>query len=173
MVRLLLSHAEVALQQASIVDPDAASVRRLVFVCHGNICRSAFAEGMARKLGMNAVSFGLSTSSGLGAHPPVLEAAKAFDVDLSGHRTTSADAYAPEPADMLLAMETRQLRRLASLPELSRLPRTLLGLYARPRAPHLHDPYALDDAYLETCLTRIRSATISLAVAFPGARPCG
>ena len=173
MVRLLLSHAEVALRQASIIDPDPASVRRLVFVCHGNICRSAFAEGLARNLGMNAVSFGLSTSSGLGAHPPVLEAAKVFGVDLSGHRTTSADGYAPEPADVLLAMETRHLRRLASLPELSRLPRTLLGLYARPRAPHLHDPYALDDAYLETCLMRIRSATMGLATAFPGARPCG
>lgn len=173
MVRLLLSHVEIALRQAAIVDPDAAAVRRLVFVCHGNICRSAFAEGLAQGLGLNAASFGLSTSNGLGAHPPVIEAAKGFGVDLSGHRTTRADTYRPEPGDLLLAMETRHLRRLSSLPALAPQPRTLLGVFARPQTPHLHDPYELDDAYLNTCLVRIQSAVVTLAVAFPGARLCG
>jgi protein-tyrosine phosphatase len=50
------------------------------------------------------------------------------------------------------------------------LPRSLLGLYASPAVPHLHDPYELDPAYMVTCLKRIESAVANLAVAFPGAR---
>ena len=34
-------------------------VDRLVFVCTGNICRSAYAEYKARSLGMSATSFGI------------------------------------------------------------------------------------------------------------------
>ena len=173
MVRLVLSHAEVALKQAGIIDADPASIRRLVFVCHGNICRSAFADRLARDHGFHAVSFGLSTSSGVGAHPPVIEAAKALGVKLSEHRTARIEDYAPEPGDLLLAMETRQLRRIAAMPALADLPRTLLGLYAHPRIPHMHDPFGLDDAYLGTCLKRIESAVINLGSAFPGARASG
>lgn len=173
MVRLLLSHAEVATKQAAIVDPDPASIRRLVFVCHGNICRSAFADRLARDLGLNATSFGLSTSSGFGAHPPVIVAAKAWGVSLSGHRTTRLEDYVPAPGDLLLAMETRQLRRIATLPGFAGQPRTLLGLFAQPRSPHLHDPFELDDAYLGTCLKRIESAVINLGSVFPGAKSCG
>lgn len=173
MVRLVLSHAEVALRQAGIVNTDPASIRRLVFVCHGNICRSAFAERLARDRGLRAVSFGLSTSSGLGAHPPVIEAAKALGVELSAHRTTRSEDYVPEPGDLLLAMEARQLRRIAVMADFADRPRTLLGLYARPRTPHLHDPFGLDDAYLGTCLKHIESAVINLGSEFPGARACG
>ncbi len=172
MVRLVLSHAEVALKQAGIVDADPSSIRRLVFVCHGNICRSAFADWLARDHGLNAVSFGLSTSSGLGAHPPVVEAAKALGVNLSGHSTARIEDYTPEPGDLLLAMEARQLRRIAAMPGFAVRPRTLLGLYAHPRTPHLHDPFGLDDVYLGTCLKRIESAVVNLRSAFPGARTC-
>src|SRR4051812_36705278 len=34
-------------------------VERLVFVCQGNICRSAYADALARRAGLRSVSFGL------------------------------------------------------------------------------------------------------------------
>ena len=173
IVRLLLSHGEVALKRAGIVDVDPLSIRRLVFVCQGNICRSAFADRLARDRGLHAVSFGLSASSGLGAHPPVIEAAQALGVNLSGHSTLRIEDYVPESGDLLLAMEVRQLRRIAAMPGFADRPRTLLGLYAHPRSPHLHDPFGLDDAYLVTCLKRIESAVVNLGSVFPGARVCG
>jgi protein-tyrosine phosphatase len=52
LVRLMLSYGEVALGAAGISPPDRAVVRRLVFVCHGNICRSAFADVVARQKGL-------------------------------------------------------------------------------------------------------------------------
>src|ERR1035441_957189 len=38
---------------------DWHSVQRLVFVCKGNICRSAYGEEKAKNLGIQAISFGL------------------------------------------------------------------------------------------------------------------
>ena len=64
LVRLALSYAEVATRQAAILPHHPDAVTRLVFVCHGNICRSAFAHAVAERLGANVASFGLSTASG-------------------------------------------------------------------------------------------------------------
>jgi protein-tyrosine phosphatase len=169
LVRLGLSYGEVALGAAGISRPDPAAVRRLVFVCHGNICRSAFADVVARRAGLRVTSFGLSTDAGKGAHPPAIEAAAELGFDLTAHRTTRGGDFLPEPGDYLLAMETRQLRRMAGDAWLAALPRGLLGLYASPVMPHLHDPYELDPAYMLTCLKRIESAVVNLATAFPGA----
>ena len=40
------------------------SVGRLVFVCKGNICRSAYTEAVAKSLGVAAISCGLDTGYG-------------------------------------------------------------------------------------------------------------
>ncbi|HEY0270251.1 MAG TPA: phosphotyrosine protein phosphatase [Sphingomonas sp.] len=169
LVRLLLSHVQRASGRASIARPDPARVRRLVFVCQGNICRSAFADVVARRLGAETASFGLSTSAGAGAHPPAIAAAAALGVDLRAHRTSRVEDYVPREGDLLLAMEVRQLARIARDPRLAHLPRSLLGLWARPRRPHLHDPYKLDDRYMMTCLRVIEGAVTRLVADFPGA----
>ena len=169
LVRLALTRAELAVGDGGVVLPDPTAIRRLVFVCHGNICRSAFADVLARKQGLNTASFGLSTANDKPAHPPVSQAAAAMGHDLGAHRSLRVQDYVPVDGDLLLAMETRHLRKLAADPALAALPRTLLGLYTRPATPHLHDPYELGDAYTRVCLERIATAIPVLAAAFPGA----
>jgi protein-tyrosine phosphatase len=169
-VRLALSYLQVASGNADLNLPPPESVKRLVFVCHGNICRSAFADVVARDAGLHAASFGLSTSSGQPAHWPATVAASTLGVDLTAHRTTRVEEYEPLAGDLLLAMEVRQLRRLAADPRLHDVPRTLLGLWTQPRYPHLHDPYQLDNRYMRTCLTRVQQAVANLAKAYPGAK---
>ncbi len=167
-VRLALAHGEVLTGAASVVAPPPGSVRRLVFVCHGNICRSAFAEALARRAGhAGAASFGLSTSTGKPAWPAVCEQAQARGLDLAGHRTTDITDFEPQDGDYLLAMEVRHLRKLAANPKVSHLPRGLLGSFARPPWPHLHDPYMLDESYMTTCLDRIEDSVGRLIKAFP------
>lgn len=170
LVRLGLSYVEAVSLWSAAVKPASGDVRRLVFVCHGNICRSAYAEGVARDLGLNAVSFGLSTSSGKRAHEPARAAALALGHPIEDHLTTRAEDFLPQPGDYLLGMEHRQLRRLAALDDLAALPRGLLGSYASPPMPHLHDPYLLDPAFMEVCLRRVQSAVQGLAKRYPGAR---
>ncbi|MFT3964813.1 MAG: phosphotyrosine protein phosphatase [Sphingobium sp.] len=170
LVRLLLSHAELAVGRGGVRPGDPRAVRRLVFLCHGNICRSAFADVIARRAGLSVASFGLSTDHGKPAHGPAIEAALRLGHDMSAHRATALPHYEPREGDLLLAMETRQLRRIAADPRLRHLPRSLLGLYVRPVMPHLHDPYSLSDAYMDACLARIETAVPVLRAAFPNAR---
>jgi protein-tyrosine phosphatase len=143
-----------------------------VFVCHGNICRSAFADVVACSAGLRAVSFGLSTSADRPAHGPAIAAAARLGHDLTAHRTTRVEDFIAQDGDLLLAMEVRQLRRMAGDARIAGLPRSLLGLWAAPAMPHLHDPYQLDPAYMDVCLRRIERAIPALVSAFPNARLC-
>lgn len=166
-VRLALSYPEVAFGLAEIVRPEPEDVRRLVFVCHGNICRSAFADVLAKQAGLYSASFGLSTSSGKSAYPGTLCVAAEMGYSLDAHRTTKVEDYLPAEGDLLLAMETRHLRKVAADPRLNWLPRSLLGLYGS--TPHLHDPYEISDAYMLTCLKRIERIIPALKASFPNA----
>jgi protein-tyrosine phosphatase len=171
-VRLGLAYGEVAAGLSAQRKPDPDGVRRLVFVCHGNICRSAYAHGLAQAAGARVASFGLSTSTGKPAHPPVVALAKARGLSLAAHRSTDVADFVGEEGDLLLAMETRHLRKFAADPALRDVPRELLGMYVAPLpVPHLHDPYELDDRYMATCLTRIETAVANLLRRYP--RVCG
>lgn len=169
LVRLILSYPQYGLGLSQIRAVDPARVRRLVFLCQGNICRSAFADVAARRAGLNVASYGLSTDDGRAAHGPAIDAARMMGHDLSAHRARDIGGYAPMEGDLILAMEVRQLHRLAADPRLAPVPRTLLGLWAQPAMPHLHDPYGLDDRYMAHCLQRIERALEGLVTAFPGA----
>lgn len=163
-MRLALSYG----QSAFVPRADLSLARRLVFVCHGNICRSAYADVLARETGLRTASFGLSTTSGKTAHPPVQAAARELGVDLSRHRTTAIADFVPEPGDLLLAMEVRQLAKLRRDPAMLGLQMDLLGRFAG--VPHLHDPYLLNEDYLRICLQRIDRAVKRLVTAAPNAR---
>jgi protein-tyrosine phosphatase len=155
-----------------------AEVRRLVFVCQGNLCRSAYAAAKAQALGLAAASFGLAARERICADPRAVARAAARGIDLRDHRTTSAAAFVVASGDLLLAMEPRQLRSLGALGQdgwsgraPAQLPqRTLLGLWSSPPRPHLEDPYGLSSAYFDTCFAAIDSALQAIAPLARGAR---
>ncbi len=169
-VRLALGHLEVASGRDGQILPDPAAVKRLVFLCHGNICRSAVADVVARAEGMASASFGLSTSTGRVAHGPMVQAALAQGIGMADHRTTAVEDFEARPGDLLLAMETRHLRKLAAHPVLKNYPRILLGGRS---FPHLHDPFELDPAFMATTVRRIAAAVRALPARYPGARRGG
>jgi hypothetical protein len=57
---------------------------------------------------------------------------------------------------------------LAANERLKNYPRVLLGSFLPFPVYHLHDPYTLDPAYLETCMDRIEAATQRLLVSLNG-----
>jgi protein-tyrosine-phosphatase len=79
---------------------------RVLFVCAGNICRSPFAEGLARRLAaergldVEFVSAGEIALDGDRCPPDAVAVAKEYGVDLSSHRarrltTDKADKVVP------------------------------------------------------------------------------
>lgn len=168
LARLGLSYVQRVAQRDLISRYDRGAIRRLLFVCHGNICRSAYADILARHLGARAASFGLSTSSGQPMHPPVAALAERAGLAASQHRTSTADDIVPQSGDLLLAMEFRHLARLRAHPAWGDTPRTLLGLFHQPTLPHLHDPYQLNPAFMAASTGRIAQATGHALEAHPG-----
>lgn len=143
-------------------------VRRAVFICLGNICRSSFAEQVAARLDMTAASAGLSTQTGAASPDSALRAARRHGYDMSTHRATDLSDFEVRPGDLFLVMEVRQARELRR-----RLgPRTdvevvLLGLWCSVPMPHLHDPFTLSDAYFDQCFGHVRQAVRGLQRALP------
>lgn len=173
LIRELLAELEFVLGRLeNHVRPAFDGVERLVFVCLGNINRSAFAEQVARELGAVACSIGLSTTTGAPAYRKAVETAPYFALDLSAHRATDMRDYSFRETDLLLAMEIRHAQKLVS----AGIPKSsiaLLGHWASPHRIHLHDPHTLSDAYFRTCFTLIRSAVQALVSEMRAARnPC-
>jgi protein-tyrosine phosphatase len=169
LARLLLSYAEVhAGDLRSLRNPKFGDVRRLVFVCQGNICRSCFAEAYAQSLGLSSSSCGLAIAGSVPAYGLAIETAARFGIDLSGHRARSAHTFDWAEGDLILAMEPRQMRRLRSVALPLNVQQSLLGLWAAPSRPHIHDPHALSSEYFRTCFQVIRNAVdrLSNAIAY-------
>lgn len=162
-LRAMLADAEWLSGQLEPFLRPEPSATRLVFVCLGNINRSAFAEQVARGLGAHCCSIGLSTTTGVPAFRTAVTLAREFDLDLSTHRATDISDYELQPRDLLLVMEVRHARRLVArgVP-----PRqiVLLGAWAAPRRVHLHDPHTLSDEYFRTCFSLIQSAVRGLVL---------
>ena len=152
-------------------DVDLARVHRFVFVCLGNICRSPYAELLARRAGLPCASLGLSTTTGAPAFEDAVATAAARGADLSAHRATDMADFDLKDGDLLLVMEVRQARRLAALVGEHDVQIALLGAYATPQRLHIHDPHQLSMDYFATCFEVIESAVAGLAAAYFRARP--
>jgi protein-tyrosine phosphatase len=164
LVRAVLADLEEALGRIARFEAyDPAATRRLVFVCQGNICRSAYADCVARTLDLNSASVGLATSSGAPAFELARRIAAERGVDMSAHVTTAWPDLEAMPGDLFLPMEIRQAHALLRLGVPGERI-ALLGTWARPRRVHLHDPHTLSPAYFRTCLALIDSAVRNLAL---------
>ena len=100
--------------------PVPPSPRSLLFICKGNICRSPFAEAMARGripdgVRMTCRSAGIVVGEPEGCPRETLAAAERFGIDLSGHRSRRVDQDFVVEADMIFAMEAWQFTRLRKL----------------------------------------------------------
>lgn len=140
------------------LDIDWSRVQRLVITCHGNICRSPYAERRARQLGLPAISFGLCASPGARADGAAVRNAAWRGVDLSPHQSHSVDTITLRADDLLVAMEPGQAKRLRRLARGAGAQLTLQGLWASAPRPYVPDPYGRGDACFQHCYAVIDSS---------------
>lgn len=150
-----------------------SSVKRLVFVCKGNICRSPYAEARARIMGLPCSSFGLEAETGAPADPTAMRGARARGLDLTQHRAQTARQFPMAAGDLLMAMEPWHVAALQSRPMPIGTQVTLLGMWCNPIRPHLEDPFGLSDDYFQTCFGIIDNAIASMSALTgkPGTNP--
>ena len=137
---------------------DWSEVNRLVFICKGNICRSAFAEAVAADCNVRATSCGINTVEGAPANERAINMAQQLGYNLAQHKTKPIQLLSFDKTDLLIAMEPLQVEFLGR--HLGRKYNcTLLGLWSKPALPYIHDPYGLGEAYFKTCFSIIERST--------------
>ncbi len=136
---------------------DWGSIERLVFVCKGNVCRSAFAEVVARADGQMAVSCGIEAGIDVPAYEGALTAAAVLGFSLTEHRTTPLQNLDLRDNDLLVAMEPWHARFLQQSLGTDRAC-TLLGLWGPVVLPHVHDPYGATASYFNNCFSYLENA---------------
>ncbi len=136
---------------------------RLVFVCQGNICRSALAEWVFKSHSdIEAISLGLNTHTGKKANPRLLKIAfERKNIDLSSHKTTSVEDYVPKPGDAFVCMEASHIKKIESLGY--GRPFLLLGLFGKKKTFRINDPYSANDTFMAKTVDDIVYHTVELA----------
>jgi protein-tyrosine phosphatase len=153
------------------------SARSFVFVCFGNIMRSAMAEFLMRKAlrekgmeqNVQIVSAGLHATAGKEAHPWAQEAAADLGISLSGHRAKPLTREMVEQADCVLAMDFQNKAELLTLYPEAREKIFMLSAYAEGpwQYREIPDPYLGDleatrycGQQLRTCVQNLIASTI-------------
>lgn len=92
-------------------------MRRILVVCTGNVCRSPMAEVMIRHhlAGVRVASAGLAAMEGCPIDPCAERALAARGLSGGSHLARQVDAGLLDAADLVLAMEKRQLAALLAL----------------------------------------------------------
>ena len=138
-----------------------SEVERLVFVCKGNICRSPFAELVARSQGLISISCGIDTVDGMPPNEKATEAATRKERDLGLHKTRTIESLTIKKGDLLVAMEPWQIcefRRKYG----NRIECTLLGLWHSPVSPFIYDPYGSTSEYFDRCFDQIEKSVYGI-----------
>lgn len=137
-------------------------IKRIVFVCKGNICRSALAEWVFKSQSdIPCCSLGVDTTSGEDANERISSLAKAIGFNLSEHKTTAIKDFVVEQGDLYVCMEPAHLDPLTT--QLSTNKVFLLGLLENTKGVYIHDPYAACDEYARNCVKNIVTLASQLA----------
>jgi len=137
----------------------------ILFLCYGNINRSALADAMiqayAEDSGVEVLSAGFHLEEGRPADPVMIEVAAARGVDMAALRSTTVDETLLRKADLIFVMEKVHYDRLEKLGASIAGKTYLLGAHSRNGGalpPEIDDPYAGPKQGYEVCYERISEA---------------
>lgn len=148
----LLDMLKITSARQQVASGDSKS---FLFVCFGNIMRSAMAEAFMRRsihdLGVNEenvqiLSAGLHATPGRETHPWALQAAAELGVSLAEHRARLLTPEMVEQADCILAMDFQNQAELFALYPGSKEKICMMSAYAEGpwKNREIPDPYLTD-----------------------------
>jgi protein-tyrosine-phosphatase/predicted ATP-grasp superfamily ATP-dependent carboligase len=137
----------------------APDLRAVLFLCYGNICRSAFAAAY-----WNQGNGSLAAAESAGFYPranrrtptPIVRLAKGLGVDLADHRSRVVDSQAIEQATAIFIMDGQNLEALLTTYPQVRQKAWLLGSFRGLHA--INDPYGLPEAQACESLRQIKDS---------------
>lgn len=153
------------------------SARSFLFVCYGNIMRSAMAEFLMRKAleeiapdgaqRIRIVSAGLHANPGREAHPWAQDAAADLGVSLSQHRAKQLSREMVDQADCVFAMDFQNKAELQTLYPEAQNKICMLSAYAEGPQQYreIVDPYLGDPESTRACARLLQKCVQNLLAA--------
>jgi protein-tyrosine phosphatase len=146
-----------------------ASVQSVLFVCHGNICRSPLAEAyfqsLVKKEGrpITVRSAGLETTPGKPADARAKAVALEHRLSLDEHATTQVHMELLEQSDLIVVMEVVQKDRVQRLCPRSKEKVVLLGRFDSVGPLEIADPYSGTSENFLSCFQQVSRCCDNLA----------
>lgn len=139
---------------------------KIMFICTGNICRSAMAEGMMKKLvndnkikDIEIYSCGIYAETGDYSTYNAIEAANLYGADISNHRATNIRDSKIEEMDVILCATTSHKQNVLFLyPSLNGKVFTMkeyAGLDNKGNDMDINDPWGYDLNVYYNCAQEI------------------
>ena len=145
------------------------SVQSVLFVCHGNICRSPLAEAYFRFLvekegrHMTVRSAGLETTPGKPADARAKAVALEHRLSLDEHATTQVHKELLDQSDLIVVMEVAQKDRIQRLCQKSKGKVVLLGRFDSVGPLEIADPYCGTSEDFLSCFQQVSRCCDALA----------
>lgn len=143
--------------------------RSVVFVCKGNVCRSAFAEYFMKATLDNPLlqirSCGLDVRVRSAAPGTAISVARRKGLDLGDHLSKGIEQCDMESADLIIAMEFWHYRALATMYPHKKASIKLLREFApfpENILCNIHDPFGQDETQFEHCFSQIQRAVSNI-----------
>ena len=149
--------------------------RRVMFVCHGNICRSPYAAlSFERAIASRLPNLAVVSAGFIGPDRPspdtAIRVAGQMGIDLAAHRSVVLTPELTAEADLIAVMDAGQAHRLTRFFEVK--PDQIVILGDLDPAPidtrRIHDPIDQSDAVFLASYERIERCIDVLAAALPG-----
>lgn len=153
-----LSGREPGLEGREVAHGGREPVRRVLFVCYGNICRSPFAQLAAQKSGIAQFEFeSRGTRGGRGERAPaaVAAAAAALGFDLWSVPSKQLLPEDLERHDLILALDRRSHAGISSIPGMDARKVHFLGLFGPSPVIDIADPVDMEADAAERVLRQI------------------
>ncbi|MEW6359065.1 MAG: ATP-grasp domain-containing protein [Planctomycetota bacterium] len=122
----------------------------VLFVCHGNICRSPFAQLYARRVlpgSVTVASSGCCPEEGRACPQAAIDAAAEMGIDLTRHRSCAVSEAALRDADVVFTFDEENYRTLLARYPAVKQKIHRLGIFLSHGHVGIRDPYggSLDD----------------------------
>jgi protein-tyrosine phosphatase len=158
-------------------------MKKILFVCTGNTCRSPMAHGFLKNAlesdtslvkAYMADSAGIYATEGDPASHPSIKALNNWGIDLSSHRARRISPNDIHSSDLILTMTSSHKDTLSALyPEASKKIFTLKefaeGIQtAGPGGPDIGDPYGMPEEIYLRCANDIKQAVEKLVSKLKG-----
>ena len=133
--------------QARRLKRKLAAARNVLFVCKGNICRSPFAEHLARRVlpaEVEVASSGYWRDTGRRCPTESVEVARGMGIDLSAHRSRLLTSEQVSRADLVLVFDEENLSVVRELHPAATGKLHRIGFLSSAGPVNVKDPYGAE-----------------------------